>query len=62
MPRDRTLIGGERPPCPVTHLDESLTRIYHNKVGDGAAKRLLGWLLAGLARVRRAFRNLIRSA
>lgn len=46
----------------MTHLDESLTRIYHNKVGDGAAKRLLGWVLAGLARVRRAIRGLIRNA
>lgn len=46
----------------VTHLDESLTRIYHNKVGDGAAKRFLAWVLAGLARIRRAVRDLVRRA
>lgn len=55
-------MGVPPPGSPVTHLDESLTRIYHNKVGDGAAKRFLAWVLAGLARVRRAFRSLIRNA
>lgn len=41
----------------MTHLDEALTRIYHNKVGQGAARRGLAWLLAGLSRIVRAVRR-----
>lgn len=44
----------------MTHLDEALTRIYHNKVGQGAAGRGLAWVLGGLARIRRGMRRLFR--
>lgn len=45
----------------VTHLDESLTRIYHNKVGDGAAKGPLQKLLLLLSRIKRAIGRFVRN-
>lgn len=45
----------------MTHLDEALTRIYHNKVGEGAVRKgPLGWFLVALSKVKRGVRRVLR--